>query len=140
MSGRRSTTMSRYSLSLPSDLKQEAERFATEQGVSLNQFILWAVAEKVGGLTRGLDDPRFPQIAYRKGAAGTPIATLRGSGTRVRTLWVANTAWGLTPAEIASEFGLRLDQVEDALAFGEAHRLEIESGLAIEEELARTSA
>jgi len=132
--------MSRYSLSLPTDLKQEAERLAVEQGVSLNQFILWAVAEKVGGLSRGLDDPRFPQITYRKGAAGAPIAVLRGSGTRVRTLWAAHTAWNWSPQEIAREYGLRLEQVEEALSFGDAHESEIEADLASEEELARASA
>ena len=40
--------MARYSLNLPADLKSEAEKWAAEQGVSLNQFILWAVAERVG--------------------------------------------------------------------------------------------
>lgn len=43
--------MARYPLSLPVQLKQEAEMLATQQGVSLNQFILWAVAEKVGALS-----------------------------------------------------------------------------------------
>ncbi len=132
--------MSRYSLSLPTDLKQEAERLAGEQGVSLNQFILWAVAEKVGGLARGLDDSRFPLITYRKGAAGAPIAVVRGSGTRVRTLWAASTAWSWTPPEIAREYGLRLDQVEEALTFGEAHKAEFEADLSAEERLARASA
>jgi uncharacterized protein (DUF433 family) len=132
--------MSRYSLSLPTDLKQEAERLAVEQGVSLNQFILWAVAEKVGGLARGLDDSRFPQITYRKGASGAPIAVVRGSGTRVRTLWAANTAWSWSPQEIAREYGLRLDQVEEALSFCDAHKVEIEADLSAEEELARASA
>jgi hypothetical protein len=37
--------MSRYALSLPQQLKQKAEELARQQGVSLNQFILWAVAE-----------------------------------------------------------------------------------------------
>ena len=42
--------MSRYALNLPVQLKQEAEQWAVKQGVSLNQFILWAVSEKVGEL------------------------------------------------------------------------------------------
>ncbi len=42
--------MARYPLSLPIQLKQAAEECADRQGVSLNQFILWAVAEKVGEL------------------------------------------------------------------------------------------
>ena len=40
--------MARYTLNLPVQLKQDAETWAAQQGVSLNQFILWAVAEKVG--------------------------------------------------------------------------------------------
>jgi len=44
--------MARYALNLPVALKQEAELVAKQQGVSLNQFIQWAVAEKVGQLLR----------------------------------------------------------------------------------------
>ncbi len=132
--------MSRYSLSLPIELKQDAERVATEQGVSLNQFILWAVAEKVGGLSRGLDDARFPQITYRRGAAGEPSAVIRGSGIRVRTLWAARTAWSEDPEELAREYGLRLDQVQEALAFAAAHQGEIERSLEADEVLVRVSA
>ncbi len=58
--------MSRYPLNLPTQLKQEAETLAAQQGVSLNQFVLWAVAEKVGALSKKLDDPAFPQITYRR--------------------------------------------------------------------------
>ena len=62
--------MARYPLSLPAQLKQEAEKWAANQGVSLNQFIMWAVAEKVGALDHSLDDPAFPRVTYRRGAAG----------------------------------------------------------------------
>src|ERR1700693_2512626 len=62
--------MSRYALSLPQQLKQKAEDIARQQGVSLNQFILWAVAEKVGSLAEGLSAPNFPAIGYRRGATG----------------------------------------------------------------------
>ena len=132
--------MSRYSLSLPNDLKQEAERLADAQGVSLNQFILWAVAEKVGGLARGLDDPRFPQVTYRKSASGSPAPVLRGSGTRVQTLATAQANWGWSAQEIAKEFGLRLDQVEEALAFANAHQRELELASQAEAEVERASA
>ncbi|HXU29945.1 MAG TPA: DUF433 domain-containing protein [Thermoanaerobaculia bacterium] len=84
-----------------------------------------------------LADPRFPQITYRKGAAGAPVAMLRGSGTRVRTLWAARTSWNWSPQEIAREYGLRPEQVEEALSFGNVHQTEIEADLALEEELAR---
>ncbi len=39
-----------YPLKLPHSLKQEAQRLAKNDGVSLNQFIAAAVAEKVGTL------------------------------------------------------------------------------------------
>ena len=38
--------MARYPLNLPQQLKQEAEVLAQQQGVSLNQFILWATGRK----------------------------------------------------------------------------------------------
>jgi len=53
----RGKLMARYPLNLPLRLKQEAEKWAANQGVSLNQFILWSVAEKVGALKQDLDDP-----------------------------------------------------------------------------------
>ena len=56
--------MARYALNLPAQLKHEAEAWATTQGISLNQFILWAVAEKVRTLKQQLDDPTFPHLTY----------------------------------------------------------------------------
>ena len=47
--------MARYPLNLPAQLKQGAEEWAARQGISLNQFIMWAVAEKVGLLSHSLD-------------------------------------------------------------------------------------
>ncbi|HKE30369.1 MAG TPA: toxin-antitoxin system HicB family antitoxin [Candidatus Angelobacter sp.] len=40
--------MNRYPLRLPFSIKRAAERLAKEDGVSLNQWIAAAVAEKVG--------------------------------------------------------------------------------------------
>jgi len=125
--------MARYPLNLPAKLKQEAEQWATSQGVSLNQFILWSVAEKVGTLKQSLDDPTFPRITYRRGAAGQPVPVLRGTGLRVQTAVVAAQRWGLTPDEIAAEYGLSEAQVKEALAFYEAHRAEIDADLAVEQ-------
>ena len=34
----------RYAVNFPLGLKKEAEALAKQQGVSLNQFILWSVA------------------------------------------------------------------------------------------------
>lgn len=127
--------MARYSLSLPEQLKRDAERWAASQGVSLNQFVLWAVAEKVGGLGRELGDPQFPGVTYRRGGAGEPAPVLRGTGIRVRTLAVAARDWGWSPERIADEFGLQERQVKEALQFAGRHDKEIASDLADEAEL-----
>ena len=126
--------MGRYALNLPADLKEKAEDWAARQGVSLNQFILWAVAEKVGTLSQALDDPRFPRITYRRGASGSPTPVLRGTGIRVQTL-VLDTQQGLTPAETAAEYGVSEAQVREAHAFYEAHRHEVDASMQAEREL-----
>jgi uncharacterized protein (DUF433 family) len=127
--------MARYPLSLPPQLKKDAEQWAADQGVSLNQFILWAVAEKVGSLKQQLDDPAFPNVTYRRGASGQPVPVLRGSGIRVQTIVIAAQQWQLAPEQIAAEYALSKAQVEEALAFYEAHRHEIDQSIAAEEAL-----
>jgi len=124
--------MARYALNLPAELKKDAERVAREQGVSLNQFVLWSVAEKVGALKQELDDPAFPGIAYRRGAAGFPTPTLRGAGIRVQTLVQARNAWSMSASEIAEQYGLPEPQVKEALAFYEAHQTVIDASIAAE--------
>lgn len=128
--------MARYPLSLPQQLKQEAEAWAQRQGVSLNQFILWATAEKVGSLNQQLDDPNFPQITYRRGASGIPIPIIRGTGIRVQAVAIAHEQWQMDAAAIANEYALSIKQIEEALAFWSAHRAEIEMHIAYEERLA----
>jgi uncharacterized protein (DUF433 family) len=128
--------MARYPLNLPHQLKQEAETWARRQGVSLNQFILWATAEKVGALNQQLDDPRFPQITYRRGAAGVPAPVIRGTGIRVQAVALAHEMWRMNLADIAAEYDLSVKQVEEALSFYAAHRPEIEAHIAYEEQLA----
>jgi len=122
--------MTRYALSLPNGLKRDAERLAKKQGVSLNQFILWSVAEKVGGLMQGLDDPDFPNITYRRGASGSLAPVLRGTGIRVQTIALA--AQNMTPAEIAEDYDLTETQVQEVLDFYEAHRAEIDAFIQLE--------
>lgn len=117
--------MTRYALNLPNKLKQDAEQLAKKQGVSLNQFILWSVAEKVGGLMQGLDDPNFPNITYRRGASGSLSPILRGTGIRVQTIVI--TSQDMEPAEIARDYDLTEAQVREALKFYEAHRTEIDA-------------
>ncbi|MBK8933847.1 MAG: DUF433 domain-containing protein [Chloroflexi bacterium] len=128
--------MARYALNLPQQLKQEAETWAQQQGVSLNQFILWATAEKVGALKQQLDDPQFPQITYRRGAAGIPMPVIRGTGIRVQAVAIAHEQWQMSAADIAAEYEVSVRQVEEALAFYAAHRSEIETHIAYEERLA----
>lgn len=131
--------MARYPLNLPQQLKQEAEALAQQQGISLNQFILWATAEKVGALNQQLDDPTFPHVTYRRGAAGIPTPVLRGTGIRVQTIAIAHEQWGMSAADIAAEYDLSPAQIEAALAFFAAHRAEIETHIAREEQLVHGS-
>lgn len=127
--------MARYPLSLPVQLKQEAETLAAQQGVSLNQFVLWAVAEKVGALSNKLDDPAFPQITYRRGAAGIPAPVLCGTRIQVATLAVMNQQWGWSAERIAEEYGLDTPKIAEGLAYYAAHQTEIDADLAAERAL-----
>ena len=98
--------MARYPLNLPAELKQEAEQIAERQGVSLNQFVLWAVAEKVGSLKQSLDDPRFPHVTYRVGAGGMPTPVIRGTNLRVQTIAIAAHSWNMTVSQVAADYDL----------------------------------
>lgn len=122
--------MTRYALNLPNELKRDAERLAKQQGVSLNQFILWSVAEKVGGLLQGLDDPNFPGVTYRRGASGSLSPVLRGTGIRVQTIVIASQ--NNTPAAVAEDYDVPQSQVQEALGFYEAHRVEIDAHIQAE--------
>lgn len=132
--------MSKPAFHLPTLLQEEAEQWASRQGVSLDQFIVWAIAEKIGGLKQGLDDLRFPHVTYRRNASGWPVPVLRGTGIRVQTIVGATRTWSLSPAEIAEEYSLKEEQVADALSFYEAHRGEIEASMAEEQHLERSHA
>jgi uncharacterized protein (DUF433 family) len=116
----------RIVVKLPLELKKEAEALAKQQGVSLNQFILWSVAEKVSALKAGLDDPEFPGITYRRGPSGIPVPVLRGTGIRVQTIVISNRQWNETPAEIAAQYDLPESLVTEALRFYQAHPAEID--------------
>jgi len=132
--------MGRYPLNLPTQLKQQAEAWAARQGVSLNQFILWAVSEKVGALNQQLDDPAFTHITYRRSPTGQPVPVVRGTNIRVQTLVVAGIYWKMTAAQIADEYDLSETQVNNALAFYRAHRQEIDASIVAEEKLEQTHA
>jgi uncharacterized protein (DUF433 family) len=124
--------MARYSLNLPTQLKLEAEKWAKQQGVSLNQFILWAVSEKVSSLGNRLDDERFPLITYRTGASGQPTAVIRSTNIRVQTIVVLHNQWHDSVDTIADNYDLSQAQVEAALAFYSEHQQEIDMNIAAE--------
>jgi hypothetical protein len=44
------STASNYALRLPASLKREVEKVARDDGTTLNQFIITAVAEKISAL------------------------------------------------------------------------------------------
>ena len=126
--------MTRYALNLPVDLKQEAEAIAKKQGISLNQFIMWSVSEKVATMRNELDDPNFPLITYRRGGSGIPRPVIRGTAIHVQTivLWIK---FGDAPQKVASNYDLDIKQVQEAQAFYKAHKAEIDADIQAERDL-----
>ncbi len=112
----------RYSLNLPVDLKQDAEQVAEQQGISLNQLILWSLAEKVTALKSKVDDPNFPVITYKLDTGNQLVPVIKGNGIRVQTIAIAFHDWKETPAEIARQYSLPERTVKEALAFYDAHK------------------
>jgi uncharacterized protein (DUF433 family) len=111
----------RYALSLPVDLKREAERAAKEQGVSLNQFILWSLADKVAQLRNSLSPSAFPSITIIKSASGQLVPVVN-NGVRVQTIVIASQVWGESPQNIAEQYGLPKKVVEETLKYYEANK------------------
>ncbi|MEA5469686.1 DUF433 domain-containing protein [Spirulina sp. 06S082] len=125
--------MTAYPLKLPDRLHEEAAQYAETQGISLEQFIIGAIAEKVGMFRQPADDPAFPQIAYRKGSSGQYTPILKGTGIRVQTIVIARNHWKFSPSQIATEYNLQNTQVAEALRFYLLHTEEIDRAIAIEE-------
>ena len=128
--------MTRYALNLPTDLKREAEELAGKQGVSLNQFIMWSVSEKVASMRQQLDDPAFPAITYRRGASGWVTPVIRGTGIRVQTIAI-DIRHGMAPEEIAADYELDVRKINEAQAFYKAHQAEIDANIRYENDLAK---
>ncbi|MBM3950448.1 MAG: toxin-antitoxin system HicB family antitoxin [Rhodospirillales bacterium] len=72
------TTVSTYPLRLPRSVKAAVEKIAREEGISLNQFVATAVAEKLAAMTTAAffaerkaraDMAAFRRILKRKGGA-----------------------------------------------------------------------
>ncbi|MEG4441483.1 DUF433 domain-containing protein [Microcoleus sp. AT9_B5] len=79
------------------------------------------------------DDRTFPQITYVRGASGELVPVLRGTRLRVQTVVIAAQKWGFSPNQIAAEYDLSEDQVNDVIAFYAAHRQEIDASIAAEQ-------
>jgi len=69
----------------------------------------------------------FPHLTYRRGAAGQPTPVVRGTGIRVQTIVTAAQHWGMSPAEIATEYRLTEPQVTECLAYYAARPAEFEA-------------
>jgi len=112
----------RYSLNLPIGLKQDAEQMAEQQGVSLNQLILWSLAEKVTSLKSKIDDPDFPSITYKLDFDKQVVPIIKGKGIRVQTIVIAFHDWHESIAEIADQYDLPIKLVKEVLAYYDAHK------------------
>jgi uncharacterized protein (DUF433 family) len=112
----------RYSLNFPVDLKHDAEQVAERQGVSLNQLILWSLAEKVTTLKSKIDDPNFPDITYKLDSDNQLVPIIKGKGIRVQTLMIAYYNWKESVVEISQQYDLPQKTVKQALSFYEAHK------------------
>ncbi|BAZ80112.1 DUF433 domain-containing protein [Sphaerospermopsis kisseleviana CS-549] len=122
--------MTAYTLNLPEQLKHEIEQLVQSQGISLDQFILWAVTEKVSTLKAS-----FSQIAYRQGANGQLVPIIKGTGIRVQTVVIASQKWGMSLSQIADEYELNEAQVKEALSFYVVNKEQIDTAISSEQSL-----
>ncbi|MBD2131658.1 MAG: DUF433 domain-containing protein [Sphaerospermopsis kisseleviana] len=122
--------MTAYTLNLPEQLKHEIEQLVQSQGISLDQFILWAVTEKVSTLKAS-----FSQIAYRQGANGQLVPIIKGTGIRVQTVVIASQKWGMSLSQIADEYELNEAQVREALSFYVVNKEQIDTAISSEQSL-----
>jgi uncharacterized protein (DUF433 family) len=128
----------RYPLNLPADLKREAALLARKQGVSLNQFFLWSISEKVSELKCRIDDPNFPNITYRREeTSGTPVPVLSGTGIRVQTIVISHYKWKESIKDLADDYGINAEIIEEALRFYQAHKNEVDALIQFEREVER---
>jgi uncharacterized protein (DUF433 family) len=126
-------------LKLPESLLKEAAKCAGNQGISVEQFIIWAIAEKIGILSQANVDPEYPHITYKRGASGKLTPIINNSGLRVQTLVIAHHNWNLSIAEISEEYDLKEELVTEALAFYQSHQEEIDNAIASEQGLELTN-
>jgi len=131
--------MPRCTVNLPATLKREAEEFAAERCISLEQFIMWSVIEKVAALRQPQDELNFPSISYRRGGVldwSRPV--FRGTGIHVQTAVVyVEKLKERSPEKFAENYGLNVEQVREALRFYHAHPAEIDVNIKDEDALER---
>jgi hypothetical protein len=77
-------------LKLPSELQKQVEKYAANQGISFEQFVIWAIAEKIGILSQPSNDLNFPNIIHQKGASGQSVPIIKNTGIRVQTIVIAS--------------------------------------------------
>ncbi|MGF1516341.1 MAG: DUF433 domain-containing protein [Nodosilinea sp.] len=124
--------MATYPVNLPLQLQQEAAQWASSQGIALDEFILWAVVEKIAELKHQFTDCTFPTVAYRQGASGQRVPVVAGTGIRVQTIAIAAHQWKLSKEQLAEEYNLSAAQIDDALAFYAANQAEMDGAIALE--------
>lgn len=123
------------SLQLPKTLLKEVEKLAVNQGISVEQFILWTLAEKIGVLSQSKTDSEYPNISYKPGISGKLTPVLKNTGIRVQTLVIAHYNWNLSMVEIAQEYDVTEALVKEALNFYQSHKEEIEKAISAEQGL-----
>ena len=80
-----------------------------------------------------LEDPQFPLIAYRReGSDARPV--IRGTAIHVKAI-VSWVKFGETPRSVAKNYDLDIKQVQEAQAFYQAHKAEIDADLQEEADL-----
>jgi len=84
-------------------------------------------------LIMNLNEPTFAHVTYRNSASGQLIPILRGTNLRVQTIVIAAQQWGLSSNQIAAEYDLNAEQIDEALVFYHAHREEIDHAIAAEQ-------
>lgn len=123
------------SLQLPKTLLKEVEKLAVNQGISVEQFILWTLAEKIGVLSQSKTDSEYPNISYKPGISGKLTPVLKNTGIRVQTLVIAHYNWNLSMVKIAQEYDVTEALVKEALNFYQSHKEEIEKAISAEQGL-----
>lgn len=116
---------------LPDSLYQEIETWATRHSMTVQEFVLQTLHDKLHQLQQFTDDPAFPQITYRQGASGRLQPVIKGTRLRVQTV-VIEVQQGESPRQIADEFDVTETQVREALAFYAAHTAQIQATMSAE--------